>query len=124
MTRLIFAALAGLLAAPALAQDAVATGSFRDVPDHPASGGVEIVRDGEGFAVVMGEDFQMDDAPDPFVGFGSTEAYEAGTAFAAIESPTGAQTYAVPEGVDPTGYEAVWLWCEEFSVPLGVATLQ
>lgn len=112
------------LAAPAAAQEVVASGTLQDVPDHAASGGVEIVREGDGFTVVMGDDFRIDDAPDPYVAFGSADAYAEGTNFAAVESPTGAQSYAVPEGIDPTEYEAVWMWCEEFSVPLGVAPLE
>ena len=119
--------LAGLMlaAAPreAPAQEAVASGAFEDVGDHGASGGVRIVREGESYRVEIAEDFRLDRAPDPYVAFGSAEAFAEGTDFAVLESRRGAQGYAVPEAIDPAEHEAVWLWCREFAVPLGVARL-
>ena len=108
---------------PALAQEVVASGAFEGASDHNASGGVKIRRAGEGYEVVLADDFRMDRAPDPYVAFGSASAHAPGTDFAVLESRRGAQSYAVPEGLDPTQHEAVWLWCREFAVPLGVARL-
>ena len=124
-------AAATLLAGPTLvglprtarAQETVASGTFEDVGGHGASGGVRVVREGSGFRVEMADDFRLDRAPDPYVAFGSAEAYAPGTDFAVLESRRGAQGYAVPEGLDPTEHGAVWLWCREFAVPLGVARL-
>ncbi|WP_432612907.1 DM13 domain-containing protein, partial [Litoreibacter halocynthiae] len=35
----------------------------------------------------------------------------------------GASTYKIPAGIDPDDYNEVWIWCEKFNVPLGVAKL-
>ena len=121
-TLALLLAAAGALG-PALAQEVVASGTFEGASDHDASGGVEIRRAGDGYEVVLADDFRMDRAPDPYVAFGSASAFAPGTDFAVLEGRRGAQTYAVPEGLDPAAHEAVWLWCREFGVPLGVARL-
>ena len=112
-----------LTAAPAAAQEAARSGTFMEAGGHDASGGVEIVEEGGAYTVVLAEDFRMDRAPDPYLAFGSADAFAEGTDFAVVESRRGGQSYAVPGGIDPTEHEAVWLWCREVGVPLGVALL-
>ena len=122
-TTLALALACGPALGPALAQEVVASGTFEDAGGHDASGGVEVRRADGGYEVVFADDFRLDRAPDPYVAFGTASAYADGTDFAVLESRRGAQSYAVPEGLDPTAHEAVWLWCREFAVPLGVARL-
>ena len=122
-TTLALALACGPALAPALAQEVVARGTFEEAGGHDASGGVELRRAGEDYEVVFADDFRLGRAPDPYVAFGSVETYADGTDFAVLESRRGAQSYAVPDGLDPTEHEAVWLWCREFAVPLGVARL-
>ena len=117
-----FAVLIAL--APASAQDVARSGTFADAGGHAAAGGVELVEEGGAYTVVLGPDFSMDDAPDAYLAFGSADAWAEGTDFAMLEGAGGAQSYAVPDGIDPSAYDAVWLWCREFAVPLGVATLE
>jgi hypothetical protein len=45
------------------------------------------------------------------------------TQFSALKSNSGAQTYELPAALDPTGYTELWVWCEQYSAPLGVAAL-
>ena len=120
------AVIAGALAlalapviSPALAQDA-RTGTFEGADaSHPAAGSATV----EGGQIVFGDDFSMGEAPDPRVAFGSADAYAEGTDFAAVESLQGGQSFAIPEGVDPSQHEAVWLWCGAAGIPLGKALL-
>ncbi len=117
---------AGILAAPvaATAQDQVlASGAFRGQSGHAASGGVRVVKTGTGVAVVLQPDFKFDGAPDPKLGFGNN-GYLKATQFSALESNSGAQTYDVPATIDPADYTELWVWCEKYSVPLGVANLE
>ena len=120
------AVLAAVLAAPlaASAQDQVlASGAFRGKSGHAASGGVRVVKTGTGVTVVLERDFKFDGAPDPKLGFGRN-GYVKSTQFSALRSNSGQQTYAIPADIDPADYTELWVWCEKYSVPLGVATLE
>ncbi len=117
---------AAVLAAPvaASAQDQVlASGEFRGKSGHAASGGVSVVKTPTGVAVVLAPDFKFDGAPDPKLGFGKN-GYVKSSQFSALKSNSGAQTYDLPAAIDPADYTEVWVWCEQYSVPLGVATLE
>ncbi len=114
------------LAAPvaASAQDQVlASGAFRGQSGHAASGGVRVVKTAQGMVVVLEPDFKFDGAPDPKLGFGNN-GYVKSTQFSALESNSGKQTYDIPATIDPADYTELWVWCEKYSVPLGVATLE
>ncbi len=116
------AVLAG--AAPALAQNTVlGTGSFVGASNHVTSGSVSVVETAEGIVVVFDENFSFDGAPDPKVGFGH-DGFDAESLIAPLQSNSGAQTYVVPATLDVSQYNEVYVWCEQFSVPLGVARLQ
>ncbi|MEM9792879.1 MAG: DM13 domain-containing protein, partial [Pseudomonadota bacterium] len=36
---------------------------------------------------------------------------------------TGRSQYEIPSSIDVSAYNEVWIWCERFNVPLGVAKL-
>ena len=117
---------AAVVAAPvaALAQGQVlASGEFRGKSGHAASGGVSVVKTATGVVVVLAPDFKFDGAPDPYLGFGKN-GYVKSTQFSILESNSGKQTYEIPSTIDPADYTEIWVWCEKFSVPLGVATLK
>ena len=117
---------AAVLAAPVAvsAQDQVLTsGAFRGQSGHAASGGVSVVKTAKGVVVVLGPDFKFDGAPDPKLGFGKN-GYVKSTQFSELKSNSGKQTYEIPSTIDPADYTEVWVWCEKYSVPLGVATLK
>ena len=120
------AVLAAVLAAPvaASAQDQVlASGEFRGKSGHAASGGVSVVKTATGAVVVLAPDFKFDGAPDPKLGFGKN-GYVKSTQFSELKSNSGKQTYDLPAAIDPADYTEVWVWCEKYAVPLGVATLE
>ncbi len=122
MMAVLGATLAAPVAAPA--QDQVlASGAFRGQSGHAASGGVRVVKTARGTVVVLGPDFKFDGAPDPKLGFGK-DGYLKSTQFSALESNSGEQTYDIPATIDPADYTELWVWCEKYSVPLGVATLK
>ena len=105
---------------PALAQER--TGTWVGASGHSATGTVSIVEDGGTYRVVFSDDWSVDRAPDPHIAFGSASAFEKGTDWALIEA-SGAQSVAVPEGIDPSRFEAAWVWCKRFGVPLASASL-
>ncbi len=109
-----------LAALPASAGDVIAKGSFIGASDHVTTGGVHVTAN----SVDLQEDFSLDGAPDPKVGFGKDGVFDPDTTLDALQSKTGAQSYEVPDDIDPNAYDEVYIWCEKFSVPLGVAKLQ
>ena len=40
-----------------------------------------------------------------------------------LKANTCKHAFDVPAGVDAAAYNEVWIWCEKFNVPLGVAQL-
>ncbi len=93
-------------------------GAFEGVGDYTASGTAEIAGD----AVNLLEDFRFGGAPDPQVGLGRG-GFDPATLMGPLASDDGASSYAVPDGVDASGYDEVWIWCRRFDVPLAVARL-
>jgi len=102
--------------------EVISKGVFTGKSDHIVTGGVEIVSKDDEFYIQLGEDFSLDGAPDPKVGLGKN-GYDKKTKSGALEADKGASTYKIPSGVDPKEYDEVYIWCEKFDVPLGVAKL-
>ncbi len=111
-----------LLAAPSVAQEA-RSGAFTGESRHETSGTGEIVILDGTATVRLASDFAFDGAPDPKVALGR-DGYDPSTILGPLASNTGAQDYRVPEGIDASAYNEIWIWCERFDVPLGVARLE
>ncbi|MEP3889719.1 MAG: DM13 domain-containing protein [Hellea sp.] len=99
------------------------SGSFEGRTKHVTSGEVSIIKTDAGYELILGDNFFLDGAPDPVIGFGNNGKYDKATTFTKLEKKTGRQTYALPEGFTLSNYSQVFVWCEKFAVPLGVATL-
>ncbi len=110
------------LASAALSATATRSGTFVGKSRHTTTGSVRIVENGGTFSVQLGDDFTFDGAPDPKVALGRN-GYDPNTLLAPLAKNTGAQTYEIPSSIDVASYNEVWIWCEKFSVPLGLATL-
>lgn len=104
--------------------DTVASGTFVGRSDHVTTGGVSLVQTASGYQLVFAGDFSLDGAPDPKVGFGNGGAYDTASQVSPLLKKTGAQTYSLPAGFNPSSYSEVYIWCEQFAVPLGVAELK
>ena len=111
------------LSLPANAEsEIVFHGTFEGRTDHIVTGGVTVLETDAGTILVLESDFSLDNAPDPKLGFGNN-GYDPSTQFSRLESKTGAQIYVLPDDIDPEDYNEIWVWCEKFNVPLGVATM-
>ena len=117
-TAVAFSALAGAASA------GPGSGTFSGLSGHETTGGVEVVQSAEGWEIRLGSDFRFDGAPDPRVGFGQGGAFADGTDFEVLRSNTGEQVYVVPDGIDPAGFDQVYIWCRQFAVPLGAADIR
>ena len=119
-------AAAALALAPMIAQadEVLGSAQFEGSSGHETSGGVTVVSTDNGVIVVLGEDFMFDGAPDPHVAFGTGGRFDPDSELGILASNSGTQTYRVPASLDISGYDEVYIWCVQYSVPLGVATLQ
>lgn len=108
---------------PAFAADVVTSGTFTGASNHTTTGGVTVVKDGDSRSVVLGSDFSLDGAPDPKVGFGRDGKYDIRSQLAPLKSNLGEQSYPIPADLDISEYNEIYIWCEAYSVPLGIAAL-
>ena len=117
-----FAMLFALAGHGAEAQER-ARGAFSGASGHAASGHVSVLKTDKGIVLKLEADFRFDGAPDPKLGFGRG-GYKQETQFAPLKKNSGADEYAIPANVDVSKYDEVWIWCEKYKVPLGVAKLK
>ena len=103
--------------------ETVTSGTFTGASDHVTTGQASIVGTPGNYTLVFAGDFSLDGAPDPIVGFGNNGTFDPATKLGALINKTGAQSYSLPADFDPANAGEVYVWCEQFSVPLGVAAL-
>lgn len=142
--------IAGVLAAPQFlpekadkaseaAPDAtalLATGSFRGQAGHHVSGTVKLI-EAEGAYYLRFENYSQTQGPDVFVYLTPSSTPDEGNEIAAgvrirIDGgPDGGEiakegdfNQKLPDGVDPTMYNGVGIWCDQFKVPFGYASLR
>jgi hypothetical protein len=101
----------------------IASGTFSGRSDHVTTGDVSIVKTDAGYQLVFADNFALDGAPDPIIGFGNNGSFDKKTKLSALSNKTGAQSYQLPADFTPAQFSEVYVFCEKFSVPLGVATL-
>ena len=117
-------AVALLASAASHAGEILAQGAFRGASGHKTSGDVVVQKSAAGAKVVLQGNFNFDGAPDPKVGFGAGGKYDRASQLAPLASNKGEQAYDVPASLDLSRYDEVYIWCERYSVPLGVAPLK
>jgi len=100
------------------------SGTFVGKSRHTTKGGVSIIQTETGYIAILENDFSLDGAPAPTLGFGNNGKFDASTEFTKLARISGAQAYALPANIDPADFSEFYVWCADFSVPLGVAALK
>lgn len=103
--------------------DMIASGSFSGRNDHVVTGAVQIVNVDGAYFLRLGPGFTLDGAPDPRIGFGRSGEYDTTTTFTDLAEIKGEQTYRLPDGFELGTLNEATIWCDDFSVALGVAPL-
>lgn len=120
-----FLAVAALTPTLSSAEEVAVKGTFTGANDHITTGGVTVVKtEGGGAIVILDTDFSLDGAPDPSVGFGKDGEYVKASDLGDLVNFGGLQAYVVPASVNVDDFNEVYIWCDEFSVSLGVASLK
>lgn len=99
------------------------SGAFEGRNKHVTTGGVSIVKTASGYVAILESDFSLDGAPAPTLGFGNN-GFDKKTEFTKLSSKKGLQVYAIPASIKPEDYDEFYVWCADFSVALGVASLK
>ncbi len=99
------------------------SGTFKGLSNHVTTGDVSIVSGADGVQIVLAANFSFDGAPDPKVALGKDGEYDPATLIEPLRSNSGEQSYQVPASINVADYNEVYIWCEKFSVGLGVASL-
>jgi len=123
--RTVLISLAGIGAMgamPAFAGGHGNLGTFVGKKGYNTKGTAELVKEGGAWKVNLLDDFSFPGAPDPKVALGK-DGYDKSTLMGLLKNNKGASSYTVPSGIDGSKYNEVWIWCEKFNVPLGVAKL-
>jgi hypothetical protein len=112
--------------APPVGDVSLATGEFRPLA-HEGRGLVSLIRLADGGHLVTLTDFETDNGPDLRVHLVPGEPADGASADAvdlgALKGNRGDQQYALPAGLDPSGYGSVVVWCRAFSVGFTIAAL-
>ncbi len=118
----------GVTAAPPGPVD-LASGTFLS-REHETAGTARVVRLPDGQTVVRLEGFETSNGPALFVYLSQNPADGEEAAFderfvdlGPLKGNVGDQNYAVPAGVDATGYVSVVIWCDRFDAAFGAADL-
>ena len=101
----------------------VTSGNFSGRSDHVTTGQVTLEKTSEGYQLTFTDDFSLDGAPDPVVAIGNDGKYDKANKLGVLKNKTGGQTYALPASFTPGQFSQVYVWCEKFNVPLGIADL-
>ncbi len=100
------------------------SGTFKGLSNHETLGTATLVKTDSGYVIELGADFSFDGAPDPKVALGKDGKYDPSTIIELLRENSGAQSYKVPSSIDASAYNEVYIWCEKFSVGLGVASIK
>lgn len=120
----ILAGAALMLSAGAAFAGGAGSGEFTGLSNHVTKGAVEVVKAGDGWEIHLKDSFWFDGAPDPRVGFGNDGSFVDPTDFEPLRQNAGAQVYKVPADINPEDFNEVYIWCRQYSVPLGVASIE
>lgn len=106
----------------AQAGEVIKSGEFEGRSDHVTSGGVSILQTNGQTLLVLEAEFSLDGAPDPKIGFGK-DGFQSDTLFTELNDKEGAQVYVIPANINIADFNEVYIWCDEFSIPLGMARI-
>lgn len=101
------------------------SGSFVGVGDgvHNAEGMASVVSLGDGSKILRLEDFKSTNGPDLYVYLATDQKATDFVSLGPLKANIGNQNYDIPDGTDLSKYNTALVWCKQFSVLFGHATL-
>jgi hypothetical protein len=81
-----------------------------------ATGSLKIIQTGDQLSLRLSDDFSVSEGPDLHVWLLKDETDTANPLdLGKLPSNSGAQEFAIPEGIDISSYKVVYIWCEQVS---------
>lgn len=108
---------------PTATDSLIYSGSFQDAPRYDASGTVEVYDNGTSRTLAF-KNFKGDNGPDLKVYLSTNLSDDDFINLGALAAVSGNFNYTLDANVDLDKYSNVIIWCEDFSVLFGSATLQ
>jgi hypothetical protein len=103
----------------------VRTGSFRGLNGYNVQGSATLTQTNSGAELAFGSDFLSQSGPGLYVYLSPQENNVAGgVRLGKLSANSGAQSYAIPSTVNPDDFSFVIIYCQPFSIPFGVCSLQ
>jgi hypothetical protein len=101
------------------------SGMFVGVGDgiHDAQGMVKILPLDTGANILRLEDFRSTNGPDLYVYLATDKNANDFVSLGRLKATSGNQNYDIPQGTDLAKYDTVLIWCKQFSVLFGSASL-
>lgn len=111
--------------APAFEPHVVRQGQWQSADDfHNTDGVALLIETAPGQYTLRVEEFSVSNGPDVFVLLSRSNDYDDGALnLGGLKGTDGAFNYEVPEGTDVSQYQSVIVWCRQFDVLFGHATL-
>lgn len=112
----------------AAAKAAIKSASFVNGTGHTVTGGVKIIEEDGQRYLELGSDFRTDSGPDLFVllhreavptGYADSDYVSLGR----LQRVARTQRYLIPAGVDISAFGSAVIWCRQFNVTFGYASL-
>ena len=125
----VWAAVKGLLIGAAMwtgantvaqAEEVLFVGTF---VGGRTTGSVSVQQENGEYYVQLEADFVHEGAPDPWVAFGA-DGFRRDALLGELQNLEGRQRYRVPDRLDPTVFNQIYIWCEEYATSLGRAWLK
>jgi hypothetical protein len=103
----------------------VSSGSFVGVGDgvHNAEGTAIVISLDDGSKILRLEDFKSTNGPDLYVYLATDSKATDYVSLGPLKANIGNQNYQIPEGTDLSKYNTALIWCKQFSVLFGHASL-
>ncbi len=100
------------------------TGTFSGLNGYSVSGSATLSGDVNSAVLELGSNFASQSGPGLRVVLGKNGSNTSGGLdLGALMASSGMQTYALPVGTDPGDFSHVFIYCQPFSIPFGVAAL-
>lgn len=98
-------------------------GQFEGLGAHNAKGTAQLIQTGSRNFIRFENDFEVTNGPDLYVYLGRGGQYDPNAELGTLKGNIGSQNYEVPENINLSDYDEVWVWCKQFSVGFGKARL-
>lgn len=101
----------------------LSSGNFANAV-HPTSGTVKVIKDASDKRYLLFENFKTDGGPDLRVWLSPTTSANPFQEIGLLKATNGNFSYELPASFDPVTNNKVLIWCKQFGVLFGSATLQ